>query len=118
MRTSAPPRDLFPQFGYLLKRVAVLGGYNTQYLSPVLRACLYQRKIRPEYFEAGYGLLEASIYSNAPALMQFQPEIIYFCVGTEHLQWGDFDAELARWVNLWTASSIRTDTGTRCSPHN
>src|SRR4051812_1302621 len=57
------PTEHFSQKNYLTKKLAVLGGYTTQYLSAWLKVAALKEGIYLEVFETDYGLFEQAIYS-------------------------------------------------------
>jgi FkbH-like protein len=95
------PSVIFKERGLLTKKIAVLGGYTTEFLTPALRVNLYLRGIHAEVFEGEYGTLESSIRSRNSELFEFNPDLVYFCVGTQHVNFSNFESEVIRWQTLW-----------------
>jgi predicted enzyme involved in methoxymalonyl-ACP biosynthesis len=99
------PSHFFVNRGFLVKRIAVLGGFNTSYISALLILNLYKRGIFAQIYEASYGTMEALIYSKDTELSNFSPELCYLCVGTPHINLKDLsqyglEIEMKRWGNL------------------
>lgn len=92
--------------GLVEKRVAFLGGYNTSLLTPLVRTALFTKGVFVDSFESDYGVLETLIRSEDLALKTFCPDVICFCVGTEHLDFLDLHRESERWINLWNQARV------------
>lgn len=93
--------------GLVEKRVAFLGGYNTSLLTPLVRTSLFTKGIFIDAFESDYGALETLIHSGDSVLKEFCPDVICFCVGTEHLDFLDLHGECARWIDLWSRAHVQ-----------
>lgn len=99
------PSDYFLRRGFLVKRIAILGGFNTSYISALLKLDLYQKGIFLIIYEASYATMEALIYSKDSELSNFSPELCYLCVGTPHVNLSDLsqhglEKEAKRWEML------------------
>ncbi len=99
------PSDYFLRRGFLVKRIAIIGGFNTSYISALLILDLYQKGIFLLIYEASYGTMEALIYSKDSELSDFSPELCYLCVGTPHVNLSELsqyglEKEVKRWEIL------------------
>ena len=90
----------FLKAGFQIKRLAVLGGYTTHYITRVIQAELLKERIFVETYESKFGLFEQAVYAQDPELILFSPDVVYFCVGTENLDFADLEAEVQRWAKL------------------
>ena len=95
------PPGLLEELPLVHKKIAVLGGYNTKFLCPLIRWQLFHRGINSEILESDYGLFEQLIFSEDQQLKKFAPDVVYFCVGQEHLNLNNLSAEKERWCTLW-----------------
>lgn len=82
-------------------RLAILTGYTSRLLGELVYGHALVRGLRIEIKESGYGLFEQVILAEDPEFVAFEPEVVYFCVGFEHLVLDSVDEELARWRRLW-----------------
>lgn len=95
------PDDEYAGHDFIQKKVAVMGGYTTQLLTPLIRLALFARGISAQLFETEYGLLEQAVLSNDDAIREFGPDVCYFCVGTHHIRESEVTLEVQRWSGLW-----------------
>lgn len=86
---------------FLEKKIAILPGYSTQFLSKLLRVSLYEKKIFTEVLELEYGVYERALLSKDARLSSFAPDLAYFCVGTENIVYATPEEEAERWGQLW-----------------
>ena len=98
------PDDNFKKEGFLVKRIAILGGYATQFLASFIQLLLFRKNIFVVTSESDYGLYEQTIAFAGPDLIKFKPDICYFCVGTDNVDFRNLDAEIQRWLGLWSAT--------------
>src|SRR5690606_30148798 len=87
--------------GFVRKKIAVIGGYTTGTLVPLLKLDLFAKGILAEVFESDYGVHESIIYGRDEALVSFKPDVCYFCVGSDHLDFRDREQEAAKWLRLF-----------------
>lgn len=99
------PAEFFEQSGFVSKRIAILTGYSSQFISSLLKLFLITQKIYPSIFESDYGTFEQSIYGKSETLREFAPDLVYFCVGTDHLQFNEPELEVNRWLGLWNKTN-------------
>jgi FkbH-like protein len=85
------------------KRLAVLGGATTHFLTPLIRLFACQRGLALETYESDFGLFEQEIWSESPALRQFEPDVIHFHVSCRNLGLPLFAEDHARLVREQTA---------------
>lgn len=90
----------YPSY-FIQKRLAVLGGYNTNFLVPLIRTFAYSKGIALEAWECEYGRLDYFVLSNPQTLSDFKPDLVYLCVGSEHIRHENPLDEIARWKSLW-----------------
>jgi FkbH-like protein len=90
-------------------RLAVLTGYTSRFLSELVAAHALARGVRLETKETLYGLYEQAIFAKDPELVAFAPTVVYFCVGTEHLELASVEAEVVRWRRAWEAARALFD---------
>ncbi len=99
----------------LRKRLAVLGGATTQFLIPFVRLFALRRGVSLSFYESDFALFEQEVWSNSPALLQFDPDVIHFHVCSRNLALGasegagdqQVEAEVQRFVQLYRAASER-----------
>jgi FkbH-like protein len=96
-------------------RLAILGGATTHFLTPLIRLFVCQRGLSVETYESDFGLYEQEVWSESPALRQFDPGVIHFHVSSRNLTLPPFsqDHELLvqeqakRFVDLYRAAGER-----------
>lgn len=112
----------------LRRRVAVLGGFTTQFVTRVLDLFLFESGIDAEFYESPYGAMTENILRADSALYAFAPEITLLLTHQGDL--GDVpavlegraqvdamaDAEVARWATYWGA--LRKGAKTRIVQSN
>ncbi len=96
------PPDAFA--GLAEGRLAVLTGYTSRWLTELTFAHALSRGVRLETKETLYGLYEQALFARDPELVAFNPTVVYFCVGSEHLALDSVEAEVARWRRAWEAA--------------
>jgi FkbH-like protein len=67
------------------KRLAVLGGATTSFLTPLIQLFAFRRGLALETYESDFGLYEQEIWSDSPALRAFAPDVIHFHLGSRNL---------------------------------
>src|SRR5262249_27637782 len=82
-------------------RLAVLTGYTSKWLTELVFGHALARGVYLETKETLYGLYEQALFARDPELVAFRPEVVYFCVGAEHLVLDSVSAELERWRRAW-----------------
>ncbi|MDB4979358.1 MAG: FkbH like protein [Myxococcales bacterium] len=80
------------------KRVAILGGATTQFLTPVIRLFAARRGLALATYESDFGLFEQEIWSESPALRAFAPDVIHFHVSSHNLAFPPASSDHARLV--------------------
>jgi FkbH-like protein len=85
------------------KRLAVLGGATTHFLTPLIRLFACQRGLALATYESDFGLFEQEIWSESPALRQFEPDVIHFHVSCRNLGLPLFAEDHVRLVREQTA---------------
>jgi FkbH-like protein len=97
------------------KRLAILGGATTQFLTPQIRLFACQRGVALATYESDFGLFEQEIWSESPTLRQFEPDVIHFHVSSRNLALPLFAedpaplvrAQTERFVGLYRAAGER-----------
>jgi FkbH-like protein len=84
------------------KRLAVLGGATTHFLTPLIRLFACQRGLALSTYESDFGLFEQEIWSESPALRQFEPDVIHFHVSCRNLGLPIYAEDHARLVREQT----------------
>jgi FkbH-like protein len=92
------PVEVSTARGFISKKIAVLAGYTSQFVTDLTSVLLLRRKIRASFWESDYGLYEQVILTKDADLITFKPDLIYFFTGTEHLR--DSSREVERWLAL------------------
>jgi FkbH-like protein len=94
-------------------RLALLGGWNTQFVSRVLDALLFEQGLDVELYEAGYETYAESILNPESELYQFRPQQVLLLVHRGNLSarpnLAESDAEtedkargeVERWAGYW-----------------
>ena len=94
-------------------RIAVLGGYNTATLAPLLDLYLFGADIRAEIYEAGFGTFRQEILEPRSGLYSFRPNLVILATGWHDARYlprigaagtevGDLcRRELQDWLRLW-----------------
>jgi FkbH-like protein len=93
-------------------RVAVLGGYDTSALAPLIELYLFGAGVPSTVFEAGYGVFRQAILDQDSSLYSFRPETVFIATGWRDVShWpgiGDpqqagecCQRELEEWLRLW-----------------
>lgn len=82
-------------------KLAVLTGYASGVLTNLAFGHALARGVRLTTHETHFGLYEQALLAEDPELVAFAPDVVYLCVGAEHLVLDSVDAELARWRRLW-----------------
>jgi FkbH-like protein len=67
------------------KRLAVLGGATTEFITPLIRLFALSRGVWLETYESGYGLFEQEIRSDSSDLRAFEPDVIHFHTSSHNL---------------------------------
>ena len=60
------------------KRLAIMGAATTHFLAPLIRLFAFRRGLLLDVYESDFGLYEQEIWSEAPALKAFAPDVIHF----------------------------------------
>ena len=95
------PSEQFKAQGFQIRRLAILGGYTTHFIARLIQVELLRQKVFVETYESKFGLYEQVIYSKDSELVAFRPDVVFFCVGTENLDFGNgIDAEVRRWFEV------------------
>ena len=81
-------------------RIAILGGYTTKFVTPLVQLFLARAGVLATMWEGDYGLAE-QISHDPAALAAFNPDVVFLCVGTEHLDLANPSGEATRWKNIW-----------------
>lgn len=81
-------------------RVAILGGYTTKFVTPLVQLFLARAGIMATMWEGDYGLAE-QISHDPAALATFKPDVVFLCVGVEHVDLAHAWGEPARWTQIW-----------------
>ncbi len=95
--------DRYRELGFVPRRIAVLTGYT---FKPIRELCIPQMVaagVFPVFWESSYGDFERCVYAKDSQLVDFQPDLVFFCVGTDHLSDHQAD-EYRRWQQLWDAT--------------
>ena len=94
-------------------RIAVVGGYNTSTLVPLLELHLFGAGIYTEVYESPYGVFRQEIHDPGSPLYSFRPKTVFIATGRRDLLYlpsvGDDRAmvqdrlkrETDDWVRLW-----------------
>lgn len=82
-------------------RLAVLTGYTSKWLTDLVFGHALARGVHLETKETLYGLYEQALFARDPELVAFRPNVVYFCVGAEHLVLDSVAAEVERWRRAW-----------------
>ncbi|HTQ08055.1 MAG TPA: HAD-IIIC family phosphatase [Polyangiaceae bacterium] len=82
-------------------RLAVLTGYTSKWLTELTFAHAVARGVHLETRETLYGLYEQALFARDPELVAFRPNVVYFCVGSEHLALESVASEVERWRRAW-----------------
>lgn len=90
-------------------RLAVLTGYTSKWLVELVFAHALARGVHLETRETLYGLYEQALFARDPELVAFRPNVVYFCVGAEHLVLESVAAEVERWRRAWEAARALFD---------
>jgi FkbH-like protein len=67
------------------KRLAVLGGATTFFLTPQIQLFACTRGLALETYESDFGLYEQEIWSDSAALRAFAPDVIHFHLSSRNL---------------------------------
>jgi FkbH-like protein len=92
-----------------------MGAATTHFLAPLIRLFAFKRGLLLDIYESDFGLYEQEIWSEAPALKAFAPDIIHFHLSSRILQApapGADPADAAqlaarRWLALFAAAAER-----------
>lgn len=109
------PEHILAERVVLRKRLAILGGSTTHFLSPLVRLFALQRGIALTIYESDFGLFEQEIWGDSRALRDFEPDVIHFLVSGRNLPLPLFapepaplvQAEIDRFVGLYRAARER-----------
>ncbi len=94
-------------------RMAVVGGYNTSTLIPLIELYLFGADIRSEVYESPYGVFRQEIHDPGSPLYSFRPKTVFVATGWRDLLYlpsvGDdggivqdrLRRETDDWVRLW-----------------
>jgi FkbH-like protein len=69
----------------LRKRLAILGGATTQFITPLIRLFALTRGLWLDTYESGYGLFEQEVWAGSAELQAFAPDVIHFHTCSENL---------------------------------
>ncbi len=106
------PAQREPAGGRVL-RLAVLGGFNTQFATRVLEVMLFELGLEVELYEASYETYVESILNPDSDLYRFRPQLVLLLVHRENLMnspsFAESDAdtdakaraEVDRWAGYW-----------------
>jgi FkbH-like protein len=109
-------------------RIAVLGGFSTQFITRILEALLIERGLDPEIYEAPYDTYVEHILNPESELYRFQPALTLLLVHRGDVRsWPLFAhgeaeveamarAEVERWAGYWQL--IRKRLGTQIIQSN
>ena len=81
----ALPDDVVTRWLPTRKRLAVLGGATTSFLTPLIQLFACGRGLALETYESDFGLYEQEIWSDSPALRAFAPDVIHFHLTSRNL---------------------------------
>ncbi len=80
------------------KRLAILGGATTHFLTPLVRLFACRRGLALTTYESDFGLYEQEIWSESPALCAFAPDVIHLHVSSRNLTFPLFAEDPPRLV--------------------
>jgi FkbH-like protein len=84
------------------KRLAVLGGATTSFLTPLIQLFACGRGLSLETYESDFGLYEQEIWSDSPGLRSFAPDVIHFHLTSRNLPFSHHVEDHARAVEEQT----------------
>jgi FkbH-like protein len=97
-RLRALPPELVAQRLGPGKRLAVLGGATTSFLTPLTQLFAATRGLALATYESDFGLYEQEIWSDSPALREFAPDVIHFHLSSRNLPFPPHAPDHARAV--------------------
>jgi len=97
------PLEEFRAAGFIVKKMAVLPGYTTGFITSALRAQLLPYRIFLQTMEAGFGTFAQAALTADETISQFAPDLCYLCAGTDHLGFSNVEEETERWLNLFAS---------------
>jgi FkbH-like protein len=84
------------------KRLAVLGGATTSFLTPLIQLFACGRGLALETYESDFGLYEQEIWSDSPALHAFAPDVIHLHLSGRNLPFAPHVEDHARAIEQQT----------------
>jgi FkbH-like protein len=96
------PAELLAARASTGKRLAILGGATTQFLTPLIRLFACRRGLALATYESDFGLYEQEIWSESPMLREFAPDVIHFHVSSRNLTFPLHSEDPARLVREHT----------------
>ena len=99
-----PPNSFLKVDGLIVKKLAILTGYTIRPLVPLIRAYALRLGVWLDIYDCEYGRYASIIAERDPQLHDFKPDLCYFNVGTEHVQFSNLDSETIRWTRLFRAA--------------
>lgn len=95
------PLDYFRQRGYEVWKLALLGGYTTDFIALEIQTQLFEQGVWVATMETPYGAFESAILSRDSTLEEFKPDFCYLCVSRENICGDTAEKEITRWLGLW-----------------
>ncbi len=92
------PADVVSQRLTAPKRLAVLGGATTSFLTPLIQLFAATRGLGLQTYESDFGLYEQEIWADSPALHAFAPDVIHFHLSSRNLPFPHRSDDHARLV--------------------